>query len=387
VGRKRAGASARARRSSKGLASRRALARALIYGAAGLVGLALAALGGLSLVYPKTRGPGRGRVVEIALEPGLDIDRLAARLDDVGVIEHPALFAAYGRMLGADERLRVGAVLLTDDMSPRDVLARLASGLGGAAIRVTLPEGFTRFDVAARLERWEICSAREVLAATEDRTLLDELGIPGPSAEGYLFPDTYRLEQGLTGVEIVRRLVANWRRRAAPLYDEHHAQFEGLRRDLEWTPHETLVLASIVEKEAVVSEERPVIAGVFLNRLRMPGFSPRRLQADPTVGYGCRAAPLGASSCASFDGRRITRAMLADDANVYNTYRHDGLPPGPICNPGLSSLRAVLSADRHDYLYFVARGGGRHDFSATLDAHNAAVARLRERERRAAGAP
>lgn len=331
------------------------------------------------IVYPKAAGPGRGRSVTIELEPGLAIDALAERLAAAGVVERPALFAAYARLLGADEHLRVGSALLTDDMTPRDVLQRVAIGFGSATVRVTIPEGFHRFDVAARLARWDVCPEAELIAATEDRALLDELGIPGPTAEGYLFPDTYRLAQGMSGADVVRRLVGNWQRRAAPLYDEHRERLSELTRDLAWTRHEALTLASIVEKEAVVSEERPVIARVFLNRMRVPGFSPRRLQADPTVSYGCRAAP--SASCDGFDGRRITRAMLADRDNPYNTYRHEGLPPGPICNPGIASIRSVLAAEPHDYLYFVARGGGRHDFSATLEEHNASVARLRARER------
>lgn len=352
----------------------------MILALASLIGLALASLGWLVLVYPKIPGPGRGREVRVEVEPRMTLDALAARLHHAGAIESPFLFATYARLLGAGERLRAGAALLTDDMTPRDVLARVAVGLGEPAVRVTIPEGFDRFDIGARLERWGVCTKDEFIAATEDRALLEELGIEGPSAEGYLFPDTYRLPQGLGGPDAVRRLVAGWQARAAPIFDAHIEGLRQLERDLSWGRHEAVILASIVEKEAVVDEERPIIARVFINRMHVPGFSPRRLQADPTVTYGCRAAPHLAPSCRSLIGRTITRAMLADRANPYNTYRHEGLPPGPICNPGLSSLRAVLSAQPHDFLYFVARGGGRHAFSKTLEEHNAAVARLRARE-------
>jgi UPF0755 protein len=121
-----------------------------------------------------------------------------------------------------------------------------------------------------------------------------------------------------------------------------------------------------------VPEERPVIAGVFLNRLRDPKWKPRRLQADPTVAYGCAVLP-SMPACQGFDGRRITRAMLLDASNPYNTYRLDGLPPGPIANPGLSSLRAVLVPAHHEYYYFVAVGGGRHRFSRSLEEHHLAT--------------
>jgi UPF0755 protein len=151
-----------------------------------------------------------------------------------------------------------------------------------------------------------------------------------------------------------------------------------LRREHRFTAHDVLILASIVEKEARVPEERPVIAGVFLNRLRSETFLPRRrLQADPTAAYGCLADPTCAPSCAGWNGRSITRRMLQDPANPYNTYRREGLPPGPIANPGLPSIRAVLEPERHDYLYFVVKGGGRHHFSETIEEHDRAVARYR----------
>jgi UPF0755 protein len=117
-----------------------------------------------------------------------------------------------------------------------------------------------------------------------------------------------------------------------------------------------------------------VIAGVFLNRLRDPSFHPKRLQADPTVAYGCLLQP-ELVSCLGFDGKRVTRSMTADPQNLYNTYRIEGLPPSPIANPGLSALRAVLHPAEHGYFYFVARGDGHHSFSASLSEHNQAVQR------------
>lgn len=370
----------RSRRAGRKRASGRpTLARALSIALGSILALALAALGWLVLVYPKSAGPGRGRELSVEIDPALELDALASRLHEAGAIESPLFFATYARLLGAEDRLRAGRALLTDDMTPRDVLARVAEGYGEPSVRVVIPEGFDRFDVGARLERWGVCTQAELIAATEDRALLDELGIDGPSAEGYLFPDTYRLPQGLSGADAVRRLVEGFERRAAPMFEVHG--LGDLARELSWGRREALILASIVEKEAVAEEERPIIARVFLNRLSVPGFSPRRLQADPTVSYGCRAAPDLAPSCAVRTGRAITRAMLQDRANPYNTYRHEGLPPGPICNPGASSIRAVLTSAPHDYLYFVASGGGRHTFSATLAEHNAAVARLRARER------
>ncbi len=289
------------------------------------------------------------------------------------MIAHPRVFAIYMRLLGADEQLREGRVLVRDDMTVQEVARRVARGLGPAHVRVTIPEGFHRFDVARRLAAYGVVDAREFQRATEDRALLDELDIGGPSAEGYLFPDTYELGDDMTAEDIVRAMTRNFHGRVADVVDSHAEALAALSEELDFRLHEVVILASVVEKEAAVDEERSIIAGVFLNRLRSPTFLPRqRLQADPTVSYGCLVT--GAPSCAGFRGR-ISRAMLEDSANFYNTYRHGGLPPGPIANPGLASIRAVLAPSRHDYLYFVARGRGRHAFSASLDQHNAKVDR------------
>ena len=155
------------------------------------------------------------------------------------------------------------------------------------------------------------------------------------------------------------------------------AALAALHVELGFRTHEVLTLASIVEKEARLSSEQPIIAGVFLNRLRDPSFRPKRLQADPTVTYGCLIVP-GLPSCAGASaGQAPTRTMLVDPANPYNTYRHEGLPPGPIANPGLSAIEAVIQPAPHDYLYFVAQRGGAHTFSRNLQDHNVAVDQLR----------
>jgi UPF0755 protein len=243
-------------------------------------------------------------------------------------------------------------------------------------VRVTIPEGKTRHEIGALLERKQICSADAFVAASEEQALLRELGLRLASAEGYLFPDTYHLRRESDARALVRRFVANAQRRFAAVVRDEPEGLAHLQRTLDWDLHDAIVLASIVEKEAGVAEERATIAGVFLNRLTDPNFRPRRLQADPTVVYGCKQEPAPAS-CASFDGRRITRTMLGATDNPYNTYRHEGLPPGPIANPGAAALRAVLAPAQHRFLYFVAVGGGRHTFSVTLPDHLRAVQQRR----------
>jgi UPF0755 protein len=343
-----------------------------------LIVAVLAGLGWLLMSYPSRSGPGHGRLVAIGIEPGAGLEQVAQQLATAGALAEPRWFALHARLRGAATRLRAGEVLVYDNMSPKELLKRVARGYGSAELRVVIPEGFSRFEIAQRLARFGVCASDAFLAATADQELLQELGIDGPSAEGLLFPDTYLLRDEMDPRSLVKRLVRNARRRMAPLEQQQRAGLERLHAELGWGPREVLTLASIVEKEAAVPAEQPIIARVFLNRLRDPSFTPKRLQADPTVAYGC-LVQAALPACTGFDGRQITRSMLADSANPYNTYRIEGLPPGPIANPGLSALRAVLAPAEHDYFYFVAKGGGQHAFSRTLEAHAAAVEQLRTR--------
>lgn len=336
---------------------------------------ALLGTGWLVLLYPKQTAPGKGEMVAVDVPADVSISELAARLEQHGLIRHAWLWTAYARLLGARDTLRHGVVRVVDDMSRRELLQRLAEGYGHAAVSITFPEGYTRFDMAERLERWNICTAAAFLEATRDPALLRELAIPADDTEGYLFPDTYQLHDGLRPAGIVRRAVRTWRRKVQPVLERHAQAMADLEARHGWGVHEVITLASIVEKEARTAREQRLIAGVFLNRLDDPGFQPKRLQADPTVSYGCLVMPDAAASCAAFDGHHVQPAMLRDADNPYNTYRREGLPPGPISNPGVSAIRATLDPATHEYLYFVARGDGRHVFSRTLEDHNEAIDR------------
>lgn len=339
--------------------------------------LLLGAVAGLVyvlVVYPQREGPGQGRPVVVTITDHTTASSLAQTLEAEGVVDQAWLFSLYLRLLGAHHTLRAGQdVRLTDDLSPAELARRVARGLGPRSMDVVVPEGFTRFDIAQRLDHYGLMSEQAFLDATVDPAILRELEIPGESAEGYLFPDTYTLRDDLTPTEMMSRMVRSFRSRTERLETRYQGRLTRLHNELGFSMHDVVTLASVVEREAAVSEERPIIAGVFLNRLRSDTFLPRhRLQADPTVSYGCRAEPARAPSCAGFRGR-ISRAMLEDPANRYNSYRHPGLPPTPICNPGVAAIEAVLAPTQHDYLYFVARGGRRHHFSATLERHNEAV--------------
>ncbi len=326
--------------------------------------LGLAALGWLVVVFPDTRPTRAGRVTALQIETSTTIDDVAQALGRAQLIDQPSLFSLYARVLGAN-KLREGRVLVSDAMNVRQLLARVALGLGQTELRITIPEGWNRFEIADRLNEWGVCEREPFLGAPRD-------------AEGFLFRDTYLLLDRSRPEDIAAKLSATARERLAKLTRDEAEALARLRAELGFELRDVVTLASIVEKEARAKDEQAIIAGVFLNRLRDPAFSPKRLQADPTTAYGCVVNP-ALESCEGFDGRRVTRRMTSDAQNAYNTYRIERLPPGPIANPGLSALRAVLRPAQHDYFYFVARGDGRHEFSRDLATHNTAVQQSRGR--------
>lgn len=336
-----------------------------------VVAAALFALGWMLLIYPDSDGPRTAQAeVVVDIAPGTSVKRLAGELEGMGVVSDARLWSLYMRLRGLDRDLRTGKVRFPLPLTPEEVARYTTTRLGRIRIRVLIPEGFNRFEIAERLEEFGVCDADDFLEATEDDTLLASYGVEATNAEGYLFPDTYEFVDRTKGRRVVERMLANWTRHYDEFGDENAAKLTKLRG---WTMHDIVIMASIVEKEAAVPGERSRIAGVFWNRLRSKKFLPRkRLQADPTVAYGCVAEPEAARSCVGYDGT-ITRKMLEDRDNRYNTYRHSGLPPGPISNPGTAALLSVIDPERHDYFYFVARGGGRHQFSRTLGQHNRAI--------------
>ncbi len=319
-------------------------------------------------VYPRVSGPGGRRRVEVVIARGAGpsaVGRSAAR---AGVVRSGLLFGWYLRLSGAMPRLRYGRHRIRADATPREILAEICRPAPGEATRVTIPEGNDVFDVAGILQEAGVVDADDFLTAVRDRALLARLGVPDLTAEGYLYPDTYELRAGpAEAPRIVARMVETFHRRTA----------DALAGLAPRARHDVVVLASIVEEEARAAGERPRIAGVFRNRLRSSDpIVPRVLQADPTVSYGCRAHP-SAPSCRGFRGR-LARRHTQDAANPYNTYVHPGLPPGPICNPGLAAIVAARHPLETDEVYFVARGDGTHAFARTLPDHERNVRRFRD---------
>jgi UPF0755 protein len=340
-------------------------------------GVLLAAFAATLIVFSMRAGPGEGTRVAIDVPEGLTPRELADLLAAEGLTDSAWLMSLY-LGLSAEANVVPGEHLLTGGATPGELKAMLARADARRRVKVTIPEGFHRFAIADRLEAGGVCSRDAFLRATVDPLLLDQLEVPaapdrGPeSAEGYLFPATYELGVDSPAIDVVQRMVRESHTRWARLVDAHEAGVGALLESLGWGRREVVVLASIVEKEAAVDEERAVIASVFLNRMRSPDFSPRRLQSDPTSAYGCMAAPREVPSCRDYAGK-VTPAMNQDRLNRYSTYVRDGLPPGPIANPGERSLSAVLAPKATSYFYFVASGQGRHRFSETFEEHQRAI--------------
>jgi UPF0755 protein len=327
---------------------------------------AIAAVVDVLVVYPRSTGPGMGAVVEVEIPVGVGPSRLSQILEEGGAIDDRGMFELWLRLGGGLPGVRAGVFKLKDDMTPAEVLETI-SGRGVArGTRVTIPEGFTLNQIAEALEDAGIVALENFWVAAGSERLLVQLGIPGKSAEGYLFPDTYCFEPGTSAESIVRRMHINFRNKVGFALAAKGDSFP-----------DVVILASIVQAEARVSDEMGVIAGVYTNRLASPEFPSRLLQADPTVAYGCEPGITPrAPSCDGFVDT-LTRRQLDDPQNPYNTYRHPGLPPGPICAPGLDALQAALRPKQVPFFYFVARKDGRHEFSVTLEEHQAAVARHR----------
>lgn len=328
------------------------------------------------LAYPnRAAGNARG-TVEVEIPRGAGALKVSELLAESGLIERPAFFRLYAGQRGAASRFRPGHYKIEAPITPRQLVDLIVKGVADELIPVTIPEGKNMIEVAEILDAAGITPKAELLAQAMDAGFVKSLDLPGRSLEGYLFPDTYKLRPRSQASRVLVVLV----RRHRQVFDELRAAnptgANYLRSKLGFDDQRIVTLASIVEKETGQPIERPRIAQVFINRLVKSSFKPKLLQTDPTIVYGCTVAPsfLGEASpaCQKWDGR-IRRIQLDDAANAYNTYTHEGLPPGPIANPGRAALAAVFRPDGTNYLYFVAKNDGTHQFSATIAEHEAAV--------------
>ena len=320
--------------------------------------------------YPDEPHAGAGKEIEVEIRPGMGIQPVAALLAHKHVIDRPTWFRLYAMWEGDTTNIKSGKYVIKDNLAPKQVLAILVAGIKEVTTKVTLPEGKNMLEFFELLQTAKVAKVAELEPLARDKDFLGKHGITGDTVEGYLFPDTYEFRVNEKPAVVLQRLITRHQEVWNELLAKHQKDAAKLKEKLAWGNRELLIMASIVEKEAVDPGERPRIAQVFINRLTLPSFQPKRLETDPTIRYGCIVPVQKSPPCQQWDKRdRLHRAQLDDKANPYNTYQHEGLPPGPIANPGKASIEATLSPDGSDYLYFVAKDARNHAFARSLDEH------------------
>jgi UPF0755 protein len=338
-----------------------------------LVGVLLAVGFGWQVIrYPTTSMSGPKREAQITVERGTTLGEIARRLAAHGLIRHPSWFRFYANERGLAQKVKAGQYTLDSTMTPQTILDRLIEGVPIVEVTVTVPEGKNLVQIAELFADAGVCEREEFERVARDPAVAQRLAVPGNTLEGYLFPDTYKFPRGTPALKVVTALVKRTREVLAELKLVHKSAVDVRKKLDKMGDRELVLMASLVEKETAAPEERPRIAGVFYNRLRLPSFVPHVLQTDPTIVYGCTVPKEKSAACAQFEGR-IRRIHLDDKDNPYNTYTHVGLPPGPISNPGRAALLAAIEPDQTPYLYFVSKNDGTHYFSKTVKEHEAAV--------------
>jgi UPF0755 protein len=319
--------------------------------------LLVAAAGGAWWMKTRLETPYRGfdaQEVFVDLPSGIGVSAIGERLSDAGVVPDPWTFRLAARLAGVDRKLQAGEYRFAEPATPREVAARLARG-DIYTHPITFPEGLTIAEMADIFGKSGLGTAVEFRAAAKETALIGDLDPDAETLEGYLFPSTYALARRAGATATVQAMVTGFNR----AFDAPLRMYAAARN---MTPRDVVTLASIIEKETARPEERPIVSAVYQNRLKigMP------LQCDPTVIYAMMVA-------GTWNGN-IRRTDLQMDS-PYNTYRHAGLPPGPIASPGKSSLEAAVHPADVKFLYFVSRNDGTHVFATTLEEHNRNVAR------------
>jgi UPF0755 protein len=292
--------------------------------------------------------------VRVVIPRGSSFSVAAESLVKAQVIKNGTLFRFYAKFKGRDRSIRAGTYVLQPGMSWGQILDVLNGRAKSIEPSITIPEGWGLIQIVPQLARVLKIPEDSVQAAVRDTALLHALDVPTPTLEGYLFPDTYVFPQGTTAREAVRVMVTRFQQVWQPAWDSLLQQRAMSRNDV-------MSLAAIVEKEARLPEERPVIAAVYMNRLK----SGMLLQADPTVQYAL--------------GKHVSRVLYRDLEidSPYNTYKYKGLPPGPIASPGKPSIVAALNPANVPYKFFVAYPDGHHEFTLSFAQHSEAVRRAR----------
>ena len=312
----------------------------------------IAAMGGAAWIYSSLERPYKGYTdaeIFVDIPPGTGPAGMARRLRDAGVVPNTTSFRVAVWLRSAGRRLQAGEYRFDRPMTPRDVVDKIARG--DVYLRtITFREGLTVRQMAALFEEKGFGPASDFVAAASGADRIHAIDPDARDLEGYLFPDTYALPRRATAASLVDRMIGQFEKALTPDVRER-AQARGM------SVRELVTLASIVEKETGKADERPLVAAVYSNRLRI-GMA---LQCDPTVIYALERA-------GRYDGN-LRREDLQFDS-PYNTYKYPGLPPGPIAAPGRASLEAAAAPADVPYLYFVSRNDGSHAFASTLDEHN-----------------
>lgn len=303
----------------------------------------------LKTYFTQPADPSHNELTLVEIPENSRFKDLAQQLETKGIIRSRWPLILIAKFQEKDVLVKAGEYQLSPAMTPLQILSIITEGKIFLR-RFTVKEGMSIKEIGPLIEEVGIVSQQDFQGALSDRALLQSLGVPGDSFEGYLFPETYQFPRGTKPQRMVTAMAEQLKKVWDPSWDQR-------LQELQLTKHQLMTLASIIEKESGKVDEQPLIASVFYNRLR----SGMRLQSDPTVIYGIP----------NFNGN-ITRADL-EKPTPYNTYTIDGLPPGPICNPGLTAIQAALKPASTNYLYFVGNGQGRHVFSENLDDHNRAV--------------
>lgn len=310
----------------------------------------LALIGGLLFFQAAGPASDRRHSAVFQIDKGMTLKQVASRLSDQKLIRGPNVFRSLAYLTQKQGQIKAGEFELSPSMSVMEILNRITSGKS-ILHRVTIPEGYRITEIAALLKGKSMADAGKFIQQTRDRSLIDPLDIPRGNLEGYLFPETYHFGKNTDERAIVKTMVDTFKRQALK------PEYLDRARELGFSFHDIVTLASLIEKETGQEDERELISAVFHNRLRKN----MRLQCDPTVIYALK----------NFDGNLRKKDLGID--SPYNTYRYSGLPPGPIANPGLKSIRAALYPASVDYIYFVSKQDGSHKFSSSLADHNRAV--------------
>ena len=292
------------------------------------------------------------------VRPGQTLRATADNLRQADLIKSSLKFILIARVKGLDKHLKAGEYLLSAAMPPRQILEIMVKGAVHLH-KLTVPEGYNIPQIAVLVENAKLGSKIDFIKAATDTVLVSKNGIEAASFEGYLFPDTYFFPSEVAMEQIISTMVARF-------WSVFTDEWKGRAKDLGFTVHQIVTLASIIEKETGAAFERPIISSVFHNRLKKN----MRLESDPTVIYGIK----------NFDGN-LTRKHLSTHT-PYNTYKITGLPAGPIANPGRASLEAALYPEKSVFIYFVSKKDNTHYFSTNLKEHNQAVRKYQLRRKK-----